>query len=507
MAEKEERTGILSNIRNSGPVSAVRDWSKRAGKIYDKQLSDAGNSYTQLAKNNTSNFESLFGESNFSNKAQAIRAGGQDLLGHGYNIAREGVDLLGDVAANSYAIANNTMKRANNVFLPEFLEYDVEPMGQATKTNLTDLASTLSLGTLGNPTTIVQDAHQATYKYAPVVDKQYLKEIGYQGPMGGDSLYESWKNASGFNTQNNASQIKLMTDKDMSLNYTPQMAYPDFMDWTSSTEPGGLYDPSSYSNEDRASLLSNRKDLFDRWYGLQSEGVREKYNQKNEWRLAGKDYANWASKEYQNEMLSKHGKYALDDIDLNPNISPYEDIEVKLKLANDDYITAYNDAGGYENVDDAASSFSIGEPTEFDYGMFDRSPMDNGPGITGSEEDQKALGFLPRYNYNTPEADTFANNLINVVPEVLLGYKGVAKLGGKLKDYTNKLPYSRIAREIAPGALQWGKSNNFGIPKFKENMNGWKHILNVGAESINQFRAKGGQGLGVAYLVDQSIDE
>ena len=206
-------------------------------------------------------------------------------------------------------------------------------------------------------------------------------------------------------------------------------------------------------------------------------------------------------------MLSKHGKYELDSIDLNPNISPYDDIDVRLKFANDDYITAYNDAGGFENVEDAASSFSIGEPTEFDYGMFDRSPMDNGPGITGSEEDQKALGFLPRYNYNTPEADTFANNLINVAPEVLLGYKGVAKVGNKLGKYANQIPGSRIARELAPGALQWGKSTNFGIPKFKENMNSWKHIANFGSEGINQFRNKGGQGLGVAYLVDQSIDE
>ena len=505
---EKDRTGILSNFYNdSSPAKKFVNFVSPFLKQYGEQAADAGQSYKNLAENDTSNFEKLFGESNFSNKAQEIARGGQDVLGHGYNIAREGVDLVGDIAANSYAIANNAMKRANNVFLPEFLEYDVEPMGQATKTNLTDLASTLSLGTLGDPTTIVQDAEQAKLKYSPYIDRQYLTEVGYQGPMGGDSMYESWKNASGFNTQNNASQIKLMTDKDMSLNYAPQMAYSDFMDWTSSTEPGGLYDSSIYSNEDRASMLSDRKGLFDRWYTLQSEGKRQDYNIKNEWRLAGQDYADWASKEYQNEMLSKHGKYALNDFDLNPNISPWEDIDVRLKLANDDYIKAYNDAGGYENVEDAASSYSIGEPTEFDYGMFDRSPTDNGPGITGSEEDQKALGFLPRYNYNTPEADTFANNLINVAPELLLGAKGVAKLGGRLKDYTNKLPYSRIAREIAPGALQWGKSTNFGIPKFKENMTGWKHIANLGAEGINQLRAKGGQGLGVAYLVDQSINE
>ena len=76
---------------------------------------------------------------------------------------------------------------------------------------------------------------------------------------------------------------------------------------------------------------------------------------------------------------------------------------------------------------------------------------------------------------------------------------------GQPKQLTNWS--SRIARELAPGALQWGKSTNFGIPKFKENMTGWKHIANLGAEGINQLRAKGGQGLGVAYLVDQSINE
>ena len=46
--KKEERTGILSNIRNSRPVSAARDWSKRTGKTYDKQFSDAGKSLSLI---------------------------------------------------------------------------------------------------------------------------------------------------------------------------------------------------------------------------------------------------------------------------------------------------------------------------------------------------------------------------------------------------------------------------------------------------------------------------
>ena len=507
---EKDRTGILSNFYNdSAPAKKFVDMVSPYLKEYGEQASDAGSSYKRFAENDTSNFEKLFGESKFSNKAQEIARGGQDLLGYGYNIAREGADIIGDIGANSFSILDQGVKRLNNVFLPESLEYDVEGQGQGTKSVLTDLVSYLSLGTAGDPTTMLHDANQATYKYAPVVDKQYLKKIGYKGPMGGDSLYESWKNASGFNTSTNTDRIKAMTDKEMSLNYTPQQAYPAFMDWTSSTEPGGLYDPSIYSIEDRTSLLSDRKDLFNRWYEYQSNDKREEFNRKNEWRITGQDYADWASKEYQNEMLSKHGKYALEGIDLNPNISPYEDIDVRLKFANDDYIKAYNDAGGFENEEDAASSYSIGEPTEFDYGMFDRSPMDNGPGITGSEEDQKALGFLPRYNYNTPEVKKFANNPINVAPEFLIPGKGIQTLGNKLGKYANNLPGSRLAREIAPGALQWGSKSNFGIPKFKENMTGWsggmKRAANVGFSAIDNFRSKGGQGLLSSYLIDQSI--
>ena len=185
---EKDRTGILSNFYNdSAPAKKFVDFVSPYLKEYKEQASDAGSSYKNLAENDTSNFEKLFGESNFSNKAQEIARGGQDLLGYGYNIAREGADIIGDIGANSMSILDQGVKRLNNVFLPESLEYDVEGQGQGTKSVLTDLVSYLSLGTLGDPTTIVQDANQATYKYAPVVDKQYLKEIGYQGPMGGNS--------------------------------------------------------------------------------------------------------------------------------------------------------------------------------------------------------------------------------------------------------------------------------------------------------------------------------
>ena len=59
-------------------------------------------------------------------------------------------------------------------------------------------------------------------------------------------------------------------------------------------------------------------------------------------------------------MLSKYGKYDLENYDLNPRIySPYEDISVNLNLANNDYMEAYKAAGGFENADPN----EIGYPT------------------------------------------------------------------------------------------------------------------------------------------------
>ena len=471
--KKEERTGILSNIRNSGPVSAVRDWSKRTGKTYDKQFSDAGKSYTQLAKNNTSRFEKKFGESNFSNKAGAIKYGLQDAGGYLYNLAREGAGFGADIVQNANAGVNDLIRYVNP------FDKALGP-GKATQTALTDSAADL-IALTGNTTfaprtDMLDDGRMAQYKYNP-------------GSNEGQTIFDSWKNSTGFNTTLNADRINMLTEKDIK-SYTPDVAFPEYKSWLNSDEFKS-YDPA-VQNE----LLSDRKKLFDVWYDETVKDKRNFFDSKNEWKVAGPEYSKWASQQYQNEMIGKYGKYDLESFDLNPNIPPYEDVDVKLNLANNDYMKAYNAAGGFENAD----PYDIGYPTEFDYGYMDRSPVEGGPGLTTAENDRAVLGFMKPYEYNTTEAETLAENPYNVVPEMLVGGKGLQTLLSKSNKYLQKLPGSRVAREMFPGTLQYGP-DNFG---FAKDADAYK---NFGKSVINNFRRKGGQFgatmLATDYLSDQ----
>ena len=471
----KEKTGILSTLKgwhddvyNHPWTTGIRNWSKEAGRNYDKQLKDAGNSYTQLAKNNTSNFEKIFGESNFSNKAQAIARGGQDLAGYGYNVLREGVGFGADIVQNANAGVNDLLKTVSPF-------HEVEGPGKATQTALTDTFSDLSFGWLPR-TDMFKDGFSAQYDYNPGTDK------GYQ-------TYTSWKDSTGFNTTLNADRINLLTEKDMK-SFTPDVAFPEYQQWLTSEEF------KSYSPEVQTELLSDRKRLFDTWYDETRKIKRAEFDQKNEWRIAGPQYAEWASKQYQNEMLGKYGKYELSGFDLNPNISPqgWEDVDVKLSLANDDYIEAYNAAGGFDKDPDP---YDIGYPTEFDYGYMDRSPVEDGqPGLTTAENDRAVLGFMKPYNYNTPEAEALADNPLNVVPELFVGGKGLQTLGSKVNKYSKNLPYSRAAREMFPGTLQFGP-DDFGFAK-----KAGQPIRNFGKSVVNQFRRKGGQFATTMYATD-----
>lgn len=474
---REEKTGILQNIKN------VVNWNKnirdKTFDYYGGQAKDAWNSYDRLANAQTSNFEKKFGESKFSNKAQKIARAGQDVLGHGYNLGKEVLDLSGNVLANSLALGNQTKNAFQKYALG--MDTDVKGMGQATKTNLQDYASGIAdflkiskfLPKGAPPTDMYKDGMFTPDKYSPLSEN-------------GKSTFNSWKNSTGFNTSANKSRIDMMTEKDME-SFTPEVAFSQYKEWLTSD------DFNSRSNEEKNSMLSDRQKLFEAYYNEASKGHRNYYDTKNEWKIAGKDYADWSSQQYRNEMIGKYGKYELEGFDLAPNISPYEDISTTMSLANNDYMEAYKAAGGYGEGDNQSQLSKIGAPTEFDYGMFDRSPVVDGPGITKKD-------LIPEYEYNTDESGIFANNPINILPEIFLGGKGFAKAGKRLNAYAQSLPHSKYAREALPGTLQWG-NKDFG---FEKTGDFWKDIIPQG---INQFRRKGGQfGIG-AYGVDQLLSD
>ena len=104
------------------------------------------------------------------------------------------------------------------------------------------------------------------------------------------------------------------------------------------------------------------------------------------------------------------------------------------------------------------------------------------------------------YKYNTTEAETLAENPYNVIPEMLAGGKGLQTLLSKSNKYLQKLPGSRVAREMFPGTLQYG-SNNFG---FAKDANAYK---NFGKSVINNFRRKGGQFAATMYGTDYLSDQ
>ena len=495
MAEKEERTGILSNIRyyNKKARDAGNKFVRDQSNQYKNQASDAYNSYEPFVKNNKSHntfLKKIFGEDNkFLNKIDQYdkkldQAGymAQDLGGMAYNAARDGASIATDVALGGYGLAKDVAKEFNQNFLG--IGDGAEGFGQATKTLYEDTLGDAAYAYLpkaasdylGSSTDMRKDAMLAGYKYSPFAIKK-------DGSQPGKITFDSWKNSTGFNTTLNADRINMLTEKDLK-SYTPDVAFPEYKSWLNSDEFKS-YDPTVQTE-----MLSDRKKLFDVWYDETVKDKRNFFDSKNEWKVAGPEYAKWASQDYQNEMLSKYGKYDLEITDLNPNISPYEDVDVKLNLANNDYMEAYKAAGGFENADPN----DIGRPTEFDYGFFDRSPVEGGPGLTTAENDRAVLGFMKPYKYNTTEAETFANNPINLIPELIIGSKGLGTLSNKFNKGFQGVKGSRAAREIFPGMLQYG-DNDFGSSK-----------KNIGSLILNNFRRKGGQfavaGATADYLSD-----
>ena len=415
--KKEERTGILSNIRDkASPVfnynKKIRDKGNKfvidQFNQYKKEASDAGKSYEPLAKNNTSNFEKMFGESNFSNKMGEIKYGLQDAGGYLYNLAREGAGFGTDVALGGIGALSDVVEEYGQ---QQFGIGDgAEGVGKANWTAYEDLAGGLAQKLpkfasdwLGPPTDMGTDAKYAGLNYSPFSTRN-------DGSQPGKNFYDSWKSASGFNTQANKDRINMLTEKDMK-SYTPDVAFPEYKSWLNSDEFKS-YDPA-----------------------------------------------------VQNEMLS--------------------DISVNLNLANNDYMEAYKAAGGFENADPN----EIGYPTEFDYGFFDRSPVEGGPGLTTAENDRAVLGFMKPYNYNTPEADTYANNLVHLIPELIFGSKG-----------------SRAAREIFPGMLQYG-SDSFGFATDANAVGKKAKAINFGKFVLNNFRRKGGQFATAGATADYYSDQ
>jgi len=231
---------------------------------------------------------------------------------------------------------------------------------------------------------------------------------------------------------------------------------------------------------------------FKQYFDLRKEAARNNLMNEYEFQKTGQNFANWMSTNYRNESIGKFGMYPLFEEYgdnqfeiLTQDISPFESAKSNLSLANKEYIDALK-----------AGKEDIGEPLEWDYGAFDRSP---GYGIP---EDHKKW-----FEYNTKEAEKVfeSNQAVGAEFAALIAMQAPLALRGPIQAWLQKSKIGRVLRETMPGLFQHGSRANFGIRKFATktaagDRNWWYTALNVPAKTIDFLRPKGGQFLGAIAL-------
>ena len=351
-------------------------------------------------------------------------------------------------------------------------------------TYLQDTLSDATGGFLGKPTDMRLEPEKYYNSYsAPMVEIDTVDD-GKQKITDTDlsnwTAYQAWKTGSGkdiraiereaiknsttdFNkwVKNEGSVDKLMNDFN-------EVWWDDL-----TADEQSLYDKS-------ASFTSYHNDR------LQQE--RNLLKNMHEFKQTGEDYGKWASKKYQDDMIQKYGRYQLhDDINLmSGSLAPWQfgDVKSEFNLANEDYIKAMR--GGKDMS-------QIGDPTEFDFGIFDR---ESGVGIN------KWADWQP-FEHESDEAKAYYESGPVAAAELLLGGRFL-QAPQKLTQALSKGKKGRILREISPGLFQnqagWGLGmpKNFGFGKFK-NDRWWKRAANRTTGAVDWMRPKGGQaGLGMA---------
>ena len=235
------------------------------------------------------------------------------------------------------------------------------------------------------------------------------------------------------------------------------------------------------------------KQYFDR---VKEEG-RNNLRNEYEFQKTGQKFADWLSTDYRNDLIGKYGMYPVfdeygdDQLEiLTQDISPFASAKSNLSLANKDYINAVK-----------AGKEKIGEPLEWSYGAYDKSP---GYGIP--EEHKKW------FEYGTKEAEKVfeSNQAEGLELAALIAVNAPAGVRAPIQAWLQKSKVGRVLRESMPGLFQHGSRVNFGLPRIplvnRPSNKWWKtynalgHVINKPMTAINWVRPKGGQFLGALAL-------
>jgi len=314
---------------------------------------------------------------------------------------------------------------------------------------------------------MTKDSVRLSNLYAP--SAKIVDEFG-DIDLGRWSSYQNWKSGSGWNTADDRKINKRVDARMEKEDFSTDALWGSYLNYASQPGQKHLIESDSAVNY-----------FYPLYVQKEKEYARKQYKNFFEFEETGDNYGKWASREYQNELLSKYGKYPVfEDINyMSENFSPYPSLSSTFNRANEDYIKALKE--GKSGM----------KPTEWDYGLFDD---DASVGIT--------KGMEPYFDYSTKEAEEFYEAPQALLPEILIGGSGLIKAPKLLKYAQAPLQgtqMGRIMREFAPGLFQWGKRDKFGFKKFKKD-EGFKKFINRSTGVIDFLRPKGGQFIATAGM-------
>ena len=381
---------------------------------------------------------------------------GKHAVNLGYDIGDYGLDLglntatmLANTPAYAYNLATIPQNWAADTYGIEGLR--AEPIGKgwnAAGTWLQDVGQDV-FGLEGSGMRDEAKKYHTSYQPPALTDDkgEVLRDDEGLGTADHDlskwNLYQEWKRGSGTDFRDIERESIKESNKHIDEWVKGEGSVQNLMNdfdkhfWGTLTE-----DDRNYYDKEKmfASFYNNQLD----W---------EKDYQKNKYELSktGDDFGKWISQKYQNDMVSKYGRYDLvDDINfMSRDISPFAGVEVNFNLANEDYINAMKSG---RTLDE------IGAPNEFDYGAFDR---ESGVGIN------EWSGWQP-FEHGSEEAKEFYESGPLFAAEILASGR-LTQAPQRMTKALSKGKKGRVAREIFPGLLQnqggWGlgRPKNFGI--------------------------------------------
>jgi len=410
-----------------------------------------------------------------------------------YNAIQSGLEFLPDIPHLTMTGAQEAHAALDKTQTPQGTGAGWTQMQDMIGTN--PIAKALSFGSV--VPTNMQDDYNKFWEgaYPPITDEGYFDTDLSNWPQ-----YQQYKSGSGWDSADDR-MIDKRVDATMKNKPIPPgealQSFYTFARENMDKEVGqdGITGAELVASPDAVEYYF--KQYFHNVKEAAKDGLRNEY----EFQKTGQKFADWMSTNYRNEMVGKYGMYPVWEGGANfeggetrtqlemlsDNISPFASAPAEFSLANKDYI---------KEIKEGKTHSEIGEPLEWDYGAYDKSP-----GVGIPEEHKKW------FEYGTKEAEKVfeSNQAMGAELAALFYMRAPLALRGPIQNWLQTSKIGRVLRETMPGLFQHGTRANFGLRKFATKTAGggrnWYYTaLNVPAKTIDFIRPKGGQMLGAIAL-------